>query len=341
LLLVLSFSIVKPYLHSILLAAIFAGLFRSFYLKLKQKKWNQSLAASTTTLLLICTVLIPGTLLIGVVSQQAVSFTKSIIPYFNDVLDDPEQYMVQLYKDSFYSDLYKSEQEFIDAVKSWVQSAGKLVLSYLEDLGANMLHLLVQTFIFLFSFYYFLIYGIKYLDWIFKNIPISIQEKDRILNNFVEVAGATLKGTIVIALVQGTILGIAMAVLGVPNSLLLCILSIFAAVIPAAGPGLVWVPVAIYLYLGGEVQSAVILSIVGVAFVGLLDNFLRPVLVRKGANMPDLMILIFTLGGIGFYGISGVILGPIIGALLISCWEIFGFTFKKDMEQDKALEAKK
>lgn len=334
----LTFDLISQYLRPLLLAAIMAGLFGKTYYKIN-KKLSESASALITTFILIFTVLIPLIVVGVVISKQAVSMVNSSGPVINEVAQHPNEYVKDIYHHSFLSDVFETEVEFVKATHEWVKSAGSLIVSKAQKASANLAAWIVRLFIFLFAFYYFLIEGKNYLKWIMKNIPISQEDKDHILNNFLTVAEATLKGTLVIALIQGSIGGVTMYFLGVPNTMLWWILMVIASIIPAAGPALVWIPVAVFLYFTGSVKEAIILTVIGGAFIGLIDNFLRPKLVGQDVKMPELMILVTTLGGIAVYGLAGVIIGPIIGALFITTWDIFGKTFKDDIPREGSVES--
>ena len=137
------------------------------------------------------------------------------------------------------------------------------------------------------------------------------------------------KGTFLIGVIQGGIGAVAMAMVGIPNVLFWGLIMTILSIIPALGPAIIWLPAAIMLILQGSLAKGIILIAVGAIVIGNIDNLLRPKLVGKDAEMPDLMILFGTLGGLAMFGISGVITGPIIAALFISLWDIYGKAFKE------------
>jgi predicted PurR-regulated permease PerM len=92
------------------------------------------------------------------------------------------------------------------------------------------------------------------------------------------------------------------------------------ALIPAVGPPIIWLPAAIVLMASGQLTKGLILILVGAIAIGLVDNLLRPVLVGRDARLPDYIILLTTLGGIAVFGLSGVLIGPIIAALFFTVW---------------------
>ena len=96
----------------------------------------------------------------------------------------------------------------------------------------------------------------------------------------------------------------------------------FLSLIPAVGSAIIWVPAAVFFFATGAVWKGLFLVGFFVVIVGLVDNILRPLLVGKDTKMPDYLILIATLGGMEIYGINGFVIGPVIAALFIACWNL-------------------
>jgi predicted PurR-regulated permease PerM len=139
---------------------------------------------------------------------------------------------------------------------------------------------------------------------------------------FAAVARATVKGTVVVGIVQGILGGLAFWFTGIDGSLLWGALMAFLSLIPAVGSAIIWVPAAIFFFATGALWKGLFLVGFFVVIVGLVDNILRPLLVGKDTKMPDYLILIATLGGMEIYGINGFVIGPVIAALFIACWNL-------------------
>ncbi len=133
---------------------------------------------------------------------------------------------------------------------------------------------------------------------------------------------ATIKGTLVVGLVQGAIGGIAFAVLGISAPVLWGVVMALLSILPAVGTALVWLPAAIFLIVNGQIVGGVALILIGVFVIGLIDNLLRPILVGRDTRMPDYLILLSTLGGLAAFGLAGIIIGPIIAAFFLSVWHM-------------------
>ncbi|MBV2148730.1 AI-2E family transporter [Sphingobium sp. AS12] len=153
--------------------------------------------------------------------------------------------------------------------------------------------------------------------------PLRASQRQALIHQFVVVIRATIKGSIVVAIVQGLIGGIVFGMLGIEGALLWGVLMGAFSLLPAIGTGLIWVPVALFLFATGAIWQGVVLVLCGVLVIGMVDNVLRPVLVGRDTRIPDYVVLISTLGGIEMFGFNGIVIGPVIAALFIATWNIF------------------
>jgi len=156
-----------------------------------------------------------------------------------------------------------------------------------------------------------------------KASPLSAHHTDHILGKFSDVVKATVKGNVIIALLQGTIGGVTFWLLDIEAALLWGVVMAVLSLLPAVGAFLVWLPAAIILVLTGAYLKAAILVVVGVFIIGLIDNLLRPPLVGAGTRLPDYLVLVSTLGGLSLFGLNGFVIGPLIAALFVAVWSLF------------------
>jgi predicted PurR-regulated permease PerM len=156
-----------------------------------------------------------------------------------------------------------------------------------------------------------------------KMLPVPAQYQGELADKFMGVVCATVKGSLLVACVQGTLGGIAFWFLDVKGALLWAAVMSFLSLLPMIGAGLVWLPVAAYFAIAGQPWQGLALVVYGVFVIGLADNVLRPILVGKGAGMPDYVVMITTLGGLAVFGINGFIIGPTIAAMFIAVWHVW------------------
>jgi predicted PurR-regulated permease PerM len=167
-----------------------------------------------------------------------------------------------------------------------------------------------------------------------RTIPLKQEHTERLLQQFATVVRATVKGNVVVALVQGALGWLAFWVLGIQGALLWGAVMAVLSLLPAVGAALVWGPVALYLLSTGAIFPAIGLTVWGVLVIGLVDNVLRPILVGKETRMPDYLVLIATLGGLAVFGLNGFVIGPVIAAIFIVAWEIFSETRQEQRAKD-------
>ena len=170
--------------------------------------------------------------------------------------------------------------------------------------------------------------GDKILQRIFYLLPLSDDDEDLMLQRFSSITRATVKGTMVIGILQGALAGLGFWVAGLDGAAFWGTVMMVLSVVPGIGAALVWVPAVIYLFVTGQALAGTLLLIWCAAVVGTIDNILRPILVGKDAKMPDLLILIGTLGGLYLFGPIGFIAGPIVCGLFMTVWDIYGATFR-------------
>jgi len=186
---------------------------------------------------------------------------------------------------------------------------------------------LFMLFIMLYSMYFFLRDGSSILNRILYYMPLESSDELRMVEKFVSVSRATLKGSLVIGVVQGALAGGAFAVIGIEGAAFWGTVMAVLSIIPGVGTALVWVPAALWLFAVGRTGAAVALTGWCLGVVGTADNLLRPALVGRDTQMSDLLIMLSTLGGLLLFGPAGLLIGPIIAALFVTVWELYAEAF--------------
>ena len=206
-------------------------------------------------------------------------------------------------------------------------TSGQWVAANAARAGSGTLNFTLSLFLMIYLLYFFLRDGTAIIDRLVQVLPLGDTRERALFARFAQVVRATVKGTFIIGAVQGLIGGVTFALLGIEGAVLWGVLMAFLSLLPAVGAALVWVPAAIMLFVSEQWLSGGILVAVGVLVIGLADNLLRPLLVGRDTRMPDYLILLATLGGLGTYGVSGMVIGPLIAALFITVWEMFEASF--------------
>ena len=216
----------------------------------------------------------------------------------------------------------------LERVRQWFASAGvaasRFLASQALSIGQNTLRFVLLFFLTLYVLFFFLRDGERIIEAIIRVLPLEEERERQLLDKFAEVSRATLKGTLVVGVVQGTMGGLLFWALDLPAPVFWGVIMTVLSLLPAVGSGLVWGPAAVILLATGEVVKGIVLLAGGALVIGLVDNILRPLLVGRDTKMPDFLILISTLGGLTAFGISGFVIGPIIAAFFLAVWQMFG-----------------
>jgi predicted PurR-regulated permease PerM len=154
-----------------------------------------------------------------------------------------------------------------------------------------------------------------------------------LVEKFVSISRATVKGTFVICMLQGLFGGMVFYIVGIPSAVVWGVAMMLFALIPIFGSAIIWFPVAIILLIIGNVWQGILVLAVGIGLISTIDSIVKPKLVGKDTQLHPLLILLATLGGLALFGITGVIVGPIIVALFVSLWDIYGIEFKGQLNK--------
>jgi predicted PurR-regulated permease PerM len=325
----LFFSMIKHFILVILLAGIFSALIYPAFLKIVRFfKGKKIVASLITVLLLVLIILLPLTSLFGIITAQALNVAGAVKSW---VSSQESLYLsVQNFVDKlpFNERIAPYTDDIIQKLGEVVGTISRFLLSSLSSVTVMTVNLILLVFIFLYTMFFFLMDGEKVLNKILYYLPLEDREERRLLDRFTSVTRATLKGTAIIGLLQGVLAGLAFWVVGIPQAVFWGTIMTVLSIIPGIGSGLIWLPAAIILAAKGQYFQAVSLVAFCGLVVGSLDNLLRPRLVGKDTQMHELLIFFGTMGGLIMFGIIGFIIGPIIAALFVTLWEIYGEVFK-------------
>jgi predicted PurR-regulated permease PerM len=322
-------SMVRPFLMALLLAGIFSALVHPFYLRMT--RWlggRRQLASAITVFLIVMVILLPLVGLLGVVTAQAIKVGQSVTPWVQEQLasrDAVTQWLADL---PFYDKVAPYRGTIIQKAGELVGTLSRFLINGMQAATMGTVNFIFMLFVLLYAMFFFLVDGHKLLEKILYYIPLEDEDEKRMLTRFTSVSRATLKGTAVIGVLQGGLAGAAFAVVGIPSAVFWGTVMAVLSILPGIGTALIWGPAAIVLAAQGHWGLALGLVVFCGLIVGSIDNLLRPRLVGKDTQMHDLLILFSTLGGIAFFGFIGFVIGPIIAALFVTVWEIYGVVFQ-------------
>lgn len=305
------------------LAIVFAPLYRRLARAMQSKR---SLAALVTALIVVVLVILPVILiLIALMQEGATLFAKiqsgeiNPMEYVRSVMAALPAWLTGLLERFRLTDAAIIQER----VASGAGRAGQSVAAQVLNVGQNAFDVVIGFFLMLYLLFFLLRDGEALSQRIRRAIPIRGDQLRELSAKFTVVIRATIKGTLVVAVVQGALGAFIFWILGIHAALLWGALMAIVSLLPAVGAALVWGPVAIFLLATGAYWQAAILTAFGVLVIGLVDNLLRPILVGKDTRIPDYVVLFTTIGAIAIFGLNGFVLGPVVAAMFIATWEIF------------------
>lgn len=315
---------VKGFIIPLLLAAITAGLTYTVYQYFYSKFKKQSIASALVVVLVVLLFIIPLALFTGLVIDQASQVSKEIVPFVKkEIAEGRTQGFTLPDWLPFKDQLNITQETIVQKISEFSGKIGNVVVKGLTKLTQGTFVFFIQLFIFLYGLFYFLIDGNKYIHNTKKFLPIATEDYNSMLDQGLSVTRATLKGAILIGILQGSLIGLAFWVLGIQGAAFWGAVATVLSIIPSIGSGFVFAPFAIWLFTQGRTWEAVALLAWGGVIVGSIDNILRPKLIGDDTKMSDILILISTLGGLTLFGVVGFILGPVLAGLVVTVWKIY------------------
>lgn len=343
------YQLLQPYLNAIMLALILSTILRPFYQKMQQwVRGRKNLAALLICVLLALVVVLPLTFVAIAVIQQGIDAFNAIYDWiaagkYTALLEHPWAKKLALLGDKYLPNIQKLFPKFdlqairFDQILLRVsRSLGEFLLNQGGHFFENLTSLLMRSFLMLFALFFI----IRDQEAIFKTIlhliPLPSSQERKIIERITAVARSALLGTFVTAIAQGIAGGLAFHIAGLPGLFWGAVMT-FASLVPIVGTALIWLPAAIYLFLSGHWGYGIFMVGWCSLIVGMIDNIVRPLLMKEaGGNMGTLLIFFSILGGISYFGLIGLLYGPLIIGLTLVLLYIYSLEFESFLTyQDK------
>lgn len=318
--------ILVPFYGAILWGVIIGMLFAPLYRRLRVRLKRRRNAAAGITLLAVLVIgVLPFAVITASLAREATLIYQLIdsgdwnpAAYLRGMFDALPDWLAALLDRVGLPDFDTLQRRMAVAMAQGSQFIAAQALS----IGLNTFGFVTSLGITLYLAFFLIRDGDELVRTVWRAVPMAPQHKRELTEKFIAVVRATVKGSLLVAAIQGALGGLAFWVLGVKGALLWAALMAFLSLVPMVGAGLVWVPVAVWFLMVGATGKAILLIAYGVLVIGLVDNLLRPVLVGKEARLPDYVVMITTLGGMAVFGINGFIIGPAIAAMFLAVWHI-------------------
>lgn len=342
------FSIIRPYIHTILLALILSSVASPVHRRIETFLGNRkNLSAFVSCLLLTIVVVIPLVFLLLSLIQQGVSSFNAMYDWiaaekYRVILEHP--LAVKLYAwintqlpdiRKIFPDLNLADLKIDKLVLDTTSNLGKTLLNQGGQVVGNIGSFIGKFCLMIFTFFFLIRDEARILNRILHLVPMSRSQEMQIILKIKEIAKSALLGTFVTALAQGIAGGIAFYICGLPG-LFWGMVMAFASLIPMVGTALIWVPAALYLVISGNIWLSLFLVVWCVIVVGGIDNFVRPLFMQNGSEMNTLLIFFSILGGINNFGLLGLLYGPLLFGLALVLLYIYSMEFKtflSDLDQ--------
>ncbi|WP_273208023.1 AI-2E family transporter [Marinobacter subterrani] len=329
--------LVKPFFGPIFWAVAIALIFHPVQHFLVRKLGERpNLNALITLFFCMIIVVIPVLVLVTSLIAEGVALYQQIQ---NGDLK-PGEYIDRVYQSfpaiqKFLSQFDISFAELRDRAVNIFVGGSQFLAKQALGFGQNTFQFFLGLALMVYLAFFLLRDGSSLVELIIRALPLGDERERLLFAKFAEVTRATVKGNLLIALIQGALGGLIFWILGITGALLWGVVMAIVSLIPAVGAALVWVPAAIYLAAVGDLVEATVLTLFGVLVIGLADNVLRPILVGRDTKLPDYIVLLSTLGGIVMFGVNGFVMGPLVAALFMAFWGIFIREFGHEAHRDR------
>ena len=333
-LVILSFLIIKPFITAILTGLVLAYIFYPVYNMVNKKIKNKSLASFIVTTLVIFLIVIPFFLILNAVSREALFlYSASKDKFFTDelfvgkCLEDTQSFSCKITK--FIEGVF-SRPETQSYLVNTVNEATNFLVMKIRDFLLSIPSKILNLFVMVFITFFFFRDGKELVKKVEGLLPLKKGHKKRVFVKFNDVAFAVVYGSIVIAMIQGTLGGIGFFALGIKSALVWAVIMALFALVPFIGTAAIWLPAALILIFSGYIEANTLTIVKGIALllygifvISLVDNFLKPKIIGDRAKVHPVLVLLGVLGGLHFFGFIGFIVGPVILALLVAFIRIY------------------
>jgi predicted PurR-regulated permease PerM len=327
-------AMIRDFLLTILLAAIFAAVSYPMYQWILQRVRGRAGVAAIATLLVLVTLIVgPLLAVLGAGAREALRVSEVARPQLERLVQRPGEFNRRLRAVPGYRFIEPYRRQIYLKAGELVGSASAFIFGALSATTLASAVFILHFVILLYTMYFFLTGGPVLLSGVMSYLPLTDADKERMLDRFVSVTRATLKGTVLIGIAQGGLGGLAFWAVGIEGAIFWGTVMTVLSIVPGIGGALVWVPASIILMTTGELWRGIALAAFSGLVIGSVDNLLRPLLVGRDTQMHELLIFFSTLGGLLMFGVMGFIVGPILAALFVTVWDMFGTAFRSSIAE--------
>ncbi len=331
-LLIAFFYLLRPFFYAIFWAAIIAILVYPLYQKLVKYIDIPAVSAIISLILVVVLILLPLVLLSFLLVQQSVVLYNS---FSGDILVTNAQGLASwLQKTQLAPYIQEVNSQWAGYASSAAKTISIFLFQNIKSITQNSVRFIFLLFIMLYTLYYFFKDGKKMIGRLKYLSPLGDKYETMLYEKFRSTAISTLKTTLIIGGIQGTLGGLLFLIVGIKGAFIWGVIMTALAIIPAFGSFIIWLPAAIIMLALGNIWQGILILAIGTFIISTIDNLLRPILIGKGTEMHPLIVLFSTLGGVFLFGVSGFVVGPIIAALLLSVISIYSHYYHNELQEN-------
>jgi predicted PurR-regulated permease PerM len=335
---VVLFEMVKIFLVPVVLAATFAGLFYPLYRKLLiWTRGREGLSSLTCCLVLLLVLLGPAYIVADLVLQESLQLYKSAGKWTSTFMNGNGGTALyqQLNQYEFLRALDLNSLSWQQPLQEGLKTVAGWITSLINKTSRGTLQLVANLFITLFTLFYFFRDGEMLIRRLRELSPLDAHYEHGLIERFTSVSRATIKGTLFIGLVQGSLGGLTLWAFGFGSPALWGVVMVVLSVIPLVGTWMVLYPAGLFEILSGNLWTGIAIMLITGLIISSVDNILRPYLIGRDTGMHDLLVFFSTLGGLSVFGVMGFIIGPVLASLFVALLEFYSLGYR----QQKAARA--
>lgn len=329
------FRILEPFLHGLVWAAILASIFHPLFSALARRLRHPRGASALTCVLLTVVIVLPALFLLLTLAKESVSAYRVLQEHFSGagppslaVLQKASPYRWLLAKSK---SLGLPEPDLGVVLTKSIGSVSGFLVSRSAAIFAGITHTVINFLVMILALYYLLLRGPDMLHELRQLSFLRPEYEDRIMEKFRAIALATFGGSLATAMIHGAAGGIIFEIFGLSSPLLWGAVMAFLSLIPAVGTALVWVPVAVYYLLKGQVVRGILLLAAFGGETAIVEHVVKPILIRRGTEVDSIWIFLSVLGGVAMFGFLGLFLGPFLISLLLVLVDIYKVEFRGEL----------
>jgi predicted PurR-regulated permease PerM len=323
--------LLKYFFYAIFWAAIIASIFQPFKDKIDRRIPSESISATITIVVILLVIILPATFIGSLLLSESVEFYNTLGNDSTVIEKGFRRIANMLAQNDYLSRLNLNERFWVQKYAEMGKAVANYITASLTAATQNSLAVLVKFAVMIYTLFFFLRDGEKFSEMAARMYPMGDGRGKILYNRFISAARTTLKTTLIIGGIQGSLGGLIFYITGVHGVLIWTVVMIFAAIIPLVGCSVIWAPMGIFMLISGRIWEGLTILAFGGVVITTVDTILRPIMIGRDVEIHPLLIFLSTLGGIVVFGFSGFVIGPIIVSLLMTIWDMYDQFYRKDL----------